>query len=197
MLEIMITTYTTYRNHESDINMIDWDCVIADECHQIKSKNAEITKAMNRINALCRIGLTGTAIQNKYEELWNLLNWARPGDYGSAQEWKSMVSTPLRLGQAHDATNAQLAEARSRAKDLVEKILPDVFLRRMKTLIADQLPKKSDRVVFCQLTELQAEAYRTFLESDKCEFIRTAKEECPCRSGKKRGWCCRESSAGY
>lgn len=189
MLEIMITTYTTYRNHESEINTVDWDCVIADECHQIKSKNAEITKAMNKINALCRIGLTGTAIQNKYEELWNLLNWARPGAYGSAQEWKQKISLPLKLGQAHDATNLQLADSRSKAQDLVHNILPGVFLRRMKTLIADQLPKKSDRVVFCQLTETQADAYRTFLESDRCEFIRTAKELCECGSGKSRGWC--------
>ncbi|KAF1935324.1 hypothetical protein EJ02DRAFT_439319 [Clathrospora elynae] len=190
MLEIMITTYTTYRNHESEINTIDWDCVVADECHQIKSKDAEITKAMNKINALCRIGLTGTAIQNKYEEIWNLLNWARPGAYGSAQEWKQTISIPLKLGQAHDATNAQLADSRSRAQDLVHNILPSVFLRRMKTLIADQLPKKSDRVIFCQLTETQADAYRTFLESDRCEFIRTAKEMCDCGSGKSRGYCC-------
>jgi SNF2 family DNA or RNA helicase len=189
MLEIMITTYTTYRNHESEINTIDWDCVVADEVHQVKSKNAEITKAMNKINALCRIGLTGTAIQNKYEEIWNLLNWARPGAYGSAQEWKQKISLPLKMGQAHDATNAQLADSRSRAQDLVQNILPSVFLRRMKTLIADQLPKKSDRVIFCQLTETQADAYRTFLESDRCEFIRTAKEDCDCGSGKKRGYC--------
>jgi SNF2 family DNA or RNA helicase len=190
MLEIMITTYTTYRNHESEINTVDWDCVVADECHQIKSKDAEITKAMNKINALCRIGLTGTAIQNKYEELWNLLNWARPGAYGSAQEWKQTISLPLKLGQAHDATHAQLADSRSRAQDLVHKILPSVFLRRMKTLIAHQMPKKSDRIVFCQLTETQADSYRTFLESDKCQFIQTAREDCDCGSGKKRGWCC-------
>jgi SNF2 family DNA or RNA helicase len=190
MLEIMITTYDTYRNNESDINIIDWDCVIADECHQIKNKNAEISKAMNKINALCRIGLTGTAIQNKYEELWNLLNWARPGAYGSAQEWKQMVALPLKMGQAHDASHAQLAGARSKAKELVNNILPSVFLRRMKTLIADQLPKKSDRVVFCQLTETQADAYRNFIESEKCEFIRLAKQECDCGSGKSRGWCC-------
>lgn len=190
MLEIMITTYNTYRMNESDVNTVDWDCVIADECHQIKSKASEVTIAMNKINALCRIGLTGTAIQNKYEELWNLLNWARPGAYGSAQEWKQTISLPLKLGQAHDATNAQLADSRSRAQDLVHNILPSVFLRRMKTLIADQLPKKSDRVVFCQLTDTQADAYRTFLESDRCEYIRTAKEPCDCQSGKSRGWCC-------
>ncbi|KAF9690587.1 hypothetical protein EKO04_011339 [Ascochyta lentis] len=190
MLEIMITTYNTYRMNESEVNTIDWDCVIADECHSIKSKSSEVTVAMNKINALCRIGLTGTAIQNKYEELWNLLNWARPGAYGSAQEWKQTISLPLKLGQAHDATNAQLADSRSRAQDLVHNILPSVFLRRMKTLIADQLPRKSDRVVFCQLTETQANAYRTFLESDRCEFIRTAKEPCDCDSGKSRGWCC-------
>ncbi|KAL5116345.1 hypothetical protein ACEQ8H_005803 [Pleosporales sp. CAS-2024a] len=190
MLEIMITTYTTYRNNESEINTIDWDCVVADECHQIKSKNSEISRAMNKINALCRIGLTGTAIQNKYEELWNLLNWARPGAYGSAQEWKQTISLPLKLGQAYDATNAQLADARSRAQDLVHKILPSVFLRRMKTLIAHQLPKKSDRIIFCQLTETQSDAYRDFLASDKCQFIQTAYEDCTCGSGKKRGWCC-------
>jgi SNF2 family DNA or RNA helicase len=190
MLEIMITTYSTYRINESEVNTINWDCVVADECHSIKSRSSEVTIAMNKINALCRIGLTGTAIQNKYEELWNLLNWARPGAYGSAQEWKQTISLPLKMGQAHDATHAQLADSRSRAQDLVHKILPSVFLRRMKTLIADQLPKKSDRVVFCQLTETQADAYRTFLENDKCEFIRTAKEPCDCQSGKSRGWCC-------
>jgi SNF2 family DNA or RNA helicase len=197
-LEIMITTYTTYRNHESEINTIDWDCVVADECHQIKSKDSEVTKAMNKINALCRIGLTGTAIQNKYEELWCLLNWARPGAYGSAQEWKQKISLPLKMGQAHDATNAQLADSRSRAQDLVHKILPSVFLRRMKTLIAHQLPKKSDRIIFCQLTETQIEAYSNFLESDRCEFIRTAREDCDCGSTptKKRGWCCYQQVPG-
>jgi SNF2 family DNA or RNA helicase len=194
--EIMITTYSTYRNAEGEINTIEWDAVIADECHQIKSRNAEITKAMNKVNALCRIGLTGTAIQNKYEELWNLLNWARPGDYGSAQEWKQSISQPLRMGQAHDATYAQLDAARAKARELVETILPDVFLRRMKTLIAHQLPKKSDRVVFCQLTQTQAEAYQTLIESPMCEYIRRSKEPCDCESGKTRGWCCYQDIPG-
>src|SRR5690606_12510426 len=100
--EIMITTYTTYKNNREAINMVPWDCVIADECHIIKEPTSDITKAMNEINALCRVGLTGTALQNKYEELWTILNWCNPGWVGPARIWNSTISRPLKLGQAHD-----------------------------------------------------------------------------------------------
>jgi SNF2 family DNA or RNA helicase len=78
-LEVMITTYQTYKMHKSEINLIEWDCVVADECHVMKERSSQITQAMNEVNALCRIGLSGTAIQNNYEELWTLLNWTNPG----------------------------------------------------------------------------------------------------------------------
>lgn len=196
-LEIMITTYTTYRLDASAINVIDWDAVVADECHQIKTRSSAITKAMNEINALCRIGLTGTAIQNKYEELYTLLNWTNPGKFGSMAAWKQLVSEPLKMGQAHDATYAQLAAARKTARSLVNSLLPPFFLRRMKTLIADQLPKKTDRVVFCPLTDVQAEAYQNLVDSDFIEYIRTSAENCMCGSGNKQGWCCRQEIPGY
>jgi SNF2 family DNA or RNA helicase len=73
--EIILTTYTTYRLNKGELNLIEWDCVVADECHVMKEKRSETAQSMNEINCLCRIGLTGTAIQNKYEELWTLLNW--------------------------------------------------------------------------------------------------------------------------
>lgn len=37
-LEIMITNYETYRVRHADVNMVEWDCVIADECHKIKGE---------------------------------------------------------------------------------------------------------------------------------------------------------------
>ncbi|EED20457.1 DNA excision repair protein (Rad26L), putative [Talaromyces stipitatus ATCC 10500] len=189
-LEILVTTYVTYRMNKDAINMVEWDCVVADECHQIKERKSETTIAMNEINALCRIGLTGTAIQNKYEELWTLLNWTNPGKLGPVTAWKRAVAEPLKIGQSHDATLYQLSKARKTAKKLVQNLLPEFFLRRMKTLIADQLPKKSDRVVFCPLTDTQADAYENFLNSDALVYIKNASELCDCGSGKKSGWCC-------
>ncbi|KAH8423150.1 putative DNA excision repair protein (Rad26L) [Aspergillus melleus] len=191
-LEVLITTYGTYLHNKDAVNMVDWDCVIADECHIIKERSSETTKAMNVVNSLCRIGLTGTAIQNKYEELWTLLNWTNPGKLGPVTAWKKTVSEPLRIGQSHDATLHQLSRARKTAKKLVENLLPQFFLRRMKTLIADQLPKKIDRVVFCPLTDTQADAYENLLDSDIVQYIKNASDLCDCKSGKKAGWCCRE-----
>lgn len=188
--EIVITTYTSYKRNASLINDVRWDCVIADECHTIKERTSEITKAMNDINALCRIGLSGTAIQNKYEELWTLLNWTSPGRLGSLSVWKQSICIPLKLGQSHDATLPQLAKARRTAEKLVKNLLPRFFKRRTKALIAHQLPKKSDKVIFCPLTEIQAAAYNNFCDSELLQIIRNSGEPCPCGSGKKQGWCC-------
>ncbi|KIW37300.1 uncharacterized protein PV06_10640 [Exophiala oligosperma] len=170
--------------------MLKWDCVVKDECYQIKERKSEITKAMAEINALFRIGLTGTVIQNKYEELWVLLNWANPGKLDPITAWKNTVCIPLKLGQSHNASNYELARARKTAKMLVTNLLPHFFLRRMKALIRAQLPKKTDRVVFCPLTLTQAKAYEEFLRSDIVSYIRESGRLCDCRSGKKARWCC-------
>jgi SNF2 family DNA or RNA helicase len=189
-LEIMITTYVTYKNMREAVNEVEWDCVVADECHVLKDRRSETTQAMDCVNALCRIGLTGTAIQNKYEELWTLLNWTNPGRFGTISEWSNTITKPLTVGQSHDATLKQLSIARTTAKKLVQNLLPDFFLRRMKTLIAHQLPKKSDKVVFCPLTDIQRDAYQNFLEGPQVTCINSVSDPCDCESGRKRGWCC-------
>ncbi|CZT22100.1 related to DNA excision repair protein (Rad26L) [Ramularia collo-cygni] len=196
-LEIMLTTYHTYLLNESAINNIHWDCVIADECHTIKSRKTEITQAMCKLNALCRIGLSGTMIQNNYDELWTLLNWANPGAVGAIASWKRCISIPLKIGQSHDATMSQLSKARRVATKLVNKLLPRFFKRRTKALIAHQLPKKSDLVVFCPLTETQSEAYNNFCDSELVHAIRDSALPCNCGSGKKQGSCCRAEVEGF
>lgn len=189
-IEVMITTYDTYRNCHEAVNTVEWDCVVADECHILKNTVSETTRAMDKINAMCRIGLTGTAIQNRYEELWTLLNWTNPGYFGTRAEWNESITKPLTAGQSHDATLKQLSIARTTAKKLVQNLLPEFFLRRMKSLIAHQLPKKSDKVVFCPLTDVQRDAYENFLEGEHVTFILNAYQPCNCHSGRAGGFCC-------
>ncbi|KAK3326359.1 P-loop containing nucleoside triphosphate hydrolase protein [Apodospora peruviana] len=192
-IEIMITTYVTYKKSHEAVNAVEWDCVVADECHAMKDRRSEVTRTMDQVNSLCRIGLTGTAIQNKYEELWTLLNWTNPGHFGTLAEWSNTITKPLTVGQSHDATLKQLSVARTTAKKLVHNLLPKFFLRRMKTLIADQLPKKSDKVVFCPLTDIQREAYENFLGSPQVTCINSVSDPCECGSDRKKGWCCKRN----
>lgn len=108
---------------------------------------------------------------------------------------ETTMSYPTNPG-SHDATYHQLKQARQTAKKLVENLLPQFFLRRMKSLIAHQLPKKTDKVVFCPLTELQKSAYERFLESEIVQIVKESSEYCECESGKKKGWCCHSHIEG-
>jgi SNF2 family DNA or RNA helicase len=151
-LEILITTYTTYKQNEEKINMINWDAVIADECHIIKERKSDVTEKMALVNSRVRIGLTGTAIQNNYEvhppipvliqELWTLLDWTNPGRVGSLTEWKNKVAKPLRIGQSHDANNKQLSAARKIAMQLKTHLLPRFLLRRYPPSVVTDVERK-------------------------------------------------------
>lgn len=194
--EVLITTYTTYKNNADALNHIKWDVVIADECHLIKEPKSQITLVANQVNSKVRIGLTGTAIQNNYDELYTLLNWTNPGKYGTAGFWKTNVSAVLKNGQKHNATNWELTNARTRALELAKDLLPKVLLRRTKALIAHQLPKKTDKVVFCPLTRLQITAYENLMATEEMTYLRESKSSCYCGSELPQRICCRTPAAG-
>ena len=66
---------------------------------------------------------------------------------------------------------------------------------RTKTLIADQLPTKTDKVVFCPLTDTQREAYENLMECEDIQLIKRRSEKCDCGSNLTRGGCCYSTTA--
>jgi DNA excision repair protein ERCC-6-like 2 len=68
--------------------------------------------------------------------------------------------------------------------------MPQFLLYRPKSIIADQLPSKSDRVVYCPLTDTQAKAYRNLTDSEIFRKLRGSQDPCECGSGSKSGSCC-------
>ena len=83
--------------------MVDWKLMVVDECHKIKEMQSGVTRAMKAFSCQVRIGLTGTALQNKYEELWCLLDWANPGCLGSVKHFQAEFSSPMTKGFRLDA----------------------------------------------------------------------------------------------
>jgi DNA excision repair protein ERCC-6-like 2 len=97
-----------------DIEHLDdlpWSCVFVDEAHFAKNDYSRATEALHRIRHGCRFGLTGTVIQNSYNEMWTVLNWTNPGELGSLKQWKGFVTIPLSAGQSSSASNEVRATA--------------------------------------------------------------------------------------
>ncbi|CAE6444477.1 unnamed protein product [Rhizoctonia solani] len=189
-LDLVITAFDTARSYIDHLSDLPWSIVIVDEVHRCKNPASGTTIALNKFTCRVRFGLTGTAIQNGYKELWTLLDWCSPGHVGTQSQWKNAISVPLAEGQAHKATQAQVSKSRLLADRLVNKLLPYFFLRRTKALIADQMPRKFDQVVFCPLAKTQLEVYKRFLNSPDVQLMVRKDEPCDCGSEEKRGQCC-------
>ncbi|KAF8519338.1 RAD26-like SNF2 family DNA-dependent ATPase [Hysterangium stoloniferum] len=190
-LDIVVTSFATALK---DIDLLEskaWSCVFVDEAHRVKNANSQTRIAFSRFDCLVRFGLTGTAIQNNYTEFWNILDWSNPGRLGTLSQWNTWVTRPLIRGQDSKATPEQVANGRVVAERLVTKLLPKFFKRRfvnphfVRDIIADQLPKKIDQVVFCPLTEMQKQVYKNFLATDQVQVMLRKDEICDkCNSGK-------------
>jgi len=192
-IEVVLTTFDTARQHREELNMVDWKMMVVDECHKIKEMQSGITRAMKAFSCQVRIGLTGTALQNKYEELWCLLDWANPGCLGSVKHFQAEFSSPMTKGFRLDATKAELATARLKQVKL-NTLKQAWMIRRTKDgVISDQLPKKTDQVVFCGLSKFQMSVFSYLLSHPNTKLVLTAWERCTCGKKLPRSRCCYRS----
>lgn len=194
--EVVLTTFESARIHLDDLNTIEWSVVVVDECHKIKEASSGITVAMKNLVCHKRIGLTGTALQNKYDELWCLLDWANPGCLGSRQHFQSEFSTIMTRGFRVDATKGELATAREKQAKL-NKLKKAWMIRRTKDkVISSQLPTKTDQVVFCGLSEFQKSVFSALISHPDTKLVLRAWERCPCGKKSVRSKCCFSQEVG-
>lgn len=108
------TVITSFDLARKDISLLDelpWSVIMVDEAHRVKNPRSKITMAYHQFACTRRFGLTGTAIQNSYNELWTILDWTNPGQLGSMKQWKGFVVKPLTVGQSTNATEEERTKA--------------------------------------------------------------------------------------
>uniref|UniRef100_A0A8I3MN45 ERCC excision repair 6 like 2 n=1 Tax=Canis lupus familiaris TaxID=9615 RepID=A0A8I3MN45_CANLF len=175
--EIALTTYETLRLCLDELNSLEWSAVIVDEAHKIKNPKARVTEVMKALKCNVRIGLTGTILQNNMKELWCVMDWAVPGLLGSRIHFKKQFSDPVEHGQRHTATKRELATGR-KAMQRLAKMMSGWFLRRTKTLIKDQLPKKEDRVLQQLLNHCRKNKDKILLFSFSTKLLDVLQQYC-------------------
>ena len=74
--DVMISSYGMVQREIEEVNSVEWTCAIFDEVHKLKDRNSKVCRACCQLACQKRYGLTGTMMQNNFEELWCLLDWA-------------------------------------------------------------------------------------------------------------------------
>ncbi|CCM04135.1 uncharacterized protein FIBRA_06297 [Fibroporia radiculosa] len=195
-LDVVVTSFETARNDIALLDDLAWSCIVIDEVHRVKNPRSALAAAFSRFICTIRFGLTGTAIQNSFQEFWTILDWANPGSVGTKNQWEGFVSRPLTVGQSKSATEEQRTKGILVAQILTDKLLPKFFLRRTKDIIKNQLPGKDDQVVFCPLTATQIEVYKRILNMEPVQNMMRKDEPCDCGSKEKRRKCCHPFDRG-
>lgn len=173
---VLITTYAGLRIYREQLLPVKWSYAILDEGHKIRNPDSDISLTAKQLLTPHRIILSGTPMQNNLTELWSLFDFVFPGRLGTLPVFQAQFAVPINIGGYANATNIQVQTAYKCAVVLRDLINP-YLLRRMKNDVAADLPRKSEQVLFCKLTDVQRSAYEEFLGSNEMDSIFSGKRQ--------------------
>jgi len=173
---VLVTTYSGLQTYAEFLIPTDWEYAVLDEGHKIRNPNAAITIYCKELRTANRVILSGTPMQNNLAELWSLFDFVFPMRLGTLVNFRNQFEFPIKQGGYANASNLQVETAMKCAETLKETISA-YLLQRFKADVAADLPKKSERVLFCKLTRQQREAYEKFLSSEEMRSIMNGKRQ--------------------
>ena len=145
--------------------------IVLDEAHRIKDPKSKIHLALRRVTTKRRILVTGYPIQNRLDEYYALVDYARPNILGDDDLFKRFFEGPI--ASYVDRTEAQSDDVDPaevlRKTHVLRAVLQDVVLRRGADTLGDDLPLRHDWVVECDLTGIQRKLYDAFVASGDAE----------------------------
>ncbi|KAF8271524.1 SNF2 family N-terminal domain-containing protein [Lactarius quietus] len=160
--EVLITTYNLATGDDKDrkfLRKIEWDTCVFDEGHVLKNFESQRYQALMRNKSGWRLLLTGTPLQNNLQELVSLMNFILPDLLEDSLESLRAV-----FKAKGDSKVTLLAQERvSRAK----KMMTPFVLRRRKDQVLKELPKKMERIEWCEMTPQQRTIYNDALNRSR------------------------------
>jgi SNF2 family DNA or RNA helicase len=144
---------------------IQFGTIIADEVHRISNRKAQVTRALKKLKAYRKLGLSGTASGDKPENLWSINNWLWPTYYRSYWKFRKhyCVEEPVQRG---DATYTQITGVQN-IPHLMNEMAP-WYRRHLKREeccehhpqgVMSWLPEKTYETIWVDLSPAQRRVY--------------------------------------
>ncbi len=148
--QVVVTTYGIL-NRDADIFSHNrFELIIFDEIHFLKNRKTAAFAAASGLNADCVIGLSGTPVENKIEELATLLSLCLP-DLFAVKQFRDQF---------------KLTGTTKQRRKLQQLVAPFILRRTRKQVLKD-LPECSEDIRLCTLSPDQVAAYRQAVDQVK------------------------------
>ena len=162
---IIITTYGTLRSDIQLLLKIKFDYVVLDESQAIKNPSSKVTKAASLLNALNKVCMSGTPLQNNTFDIFAQMNFLNPGLLGTMEFFRNEFATPIdKFGEQEP-------------KEHLRKLLYPFILRRTKEQVAKDLPEKTEQILFCEMEKEQRKIYEAYRNSYRDKILGTIDEQ--------------------
>ncbi len=158
--DIVITSYALIRRDLEVYQNIQFSTAVLDEAQHIKNRSTQNAIAAKQINAVNRVVLTGTPLENGVADIWSIMDFLMPQYLGLYEQFKINFETPIGNGE-HEGELAQ---------QKLHRMLNPFILRRLKRDVAKDLPEKIIKVSFCQLTVDQQRVYNELLNESRTKI---------------------------
>jgi superfamily II DNA or RNA helicase len=147
---VVLTTYETMRDYHFSFARTHFGLVIFDEIQKLKNPASQLTRAARALNAEFTLGMTGTPVENRLQDIWSIMDVIAPGVLGSSRDFEKRH--PANDPAALASLKAKLTEGQGGR--------PPYMLRRMKADALDGLPAKHVHRFEADMPPTQAAAYR-------------------------------------
>lgn len=147
--QIIITNYETIRTFQFSFCAVNYSLVILDEAQKIKTPGALVTNAAKALKGDFKVAMTGTPVENTLVDLWCIMDFSLPGLLGNCREFAKKYQSPL---SSPDTDIAELGNC-------VRSEMGSYFLRRLKSDVAKDLPKKNIQRIPFEMPEEQRNRY--------------------------------------
>ncbi len=145
--DLIITTYGILLRDILKLKIIQFHYVILDESQKIKNPTSKTAKAARLLRANHRLVMTGTPIENNSLELWSQFSFLNPGLLGSLNFFRKSFATPIEKRKDKDSAL------------LLKKMIYPFILRRTKENVAKELPPKTEKIYYCNMSKSQQKMY--------------------------------------
>ncbi|KAM0720612.1 hypothetical protein Q7P37_004749 [Cladosporium fusiforme] len=164
---VVVTSYNIAIKDINALRNVKWHYMILDEAHNIRNFNSQRFQVLIRLRTKARLLLTGTPLQNSLTELWSLLTFLAAGaeddaaHHGTLEEFLTNWKEPVK--EIFDRGVQTLSDEASRVVGQLHMSLRPFMLRRLKSEVEKDLPKKREHTVVCKLSKRQRELYQDYM----------------------------------